>query len=102
MIRSARWFRNAAPAIGIGIAAGIALLASRTSEWLYGFLPFAFIPYLTLTVSKPRLPWNHDYRAPLLVLRSFTDLRAKVGSELPTDFGLGAGRLSYTWHLGDT
>lgn len=103
MIRLNRWTRRAAPVVGISIAAGAALIASMTSPWLYALALVGFGTYLTLTVAKPRVPWNHDYRAPLLVLRSFTDLRTKLGDELPTvEFALGGGgRLSFIWHMGE-
>lgn len=104
MIRLTRWIRFAAPLVGIGIAAVVMFIASRTSHWVYSLALVGFFVYMFMAVGKPRVPWGYDYRAPLLVLRSFTDERSKLGDQLPYGEFPSAGdgqQNPYVWQLGD-
>jgi hypothetical protein len=104
MIRLTRWLRFSAPLVGIGIAAIIAWIASRTWHWVFALMPLGFVVYMFLAVSKPRVPWHCDYRAPLLVLRSFTDERSKLGDQLPYGELPAAGdgqQNPYIWQISE-
>ena len=46
------------------------------------------------------VPWIYDFRPPILVFRSFSDERTRVGEVLEsTDFGPSPGRNPYIWQL---
>jgi len=86
MIRFTRRLHDAAlPAGVLFVIAGLVLF-SGSNGWA-GSILLLVAPhvYFGLRAPLPRIGWLNDYRAPLLVLRSFTDERTKRGPDLPAD-----------------
>lgn len=102
MVRLTRWRVRLAIPIALILGAGTFFLLQRFSVKI-GFgvaLPLGFVVYAILQKRLCRVPWVYDYRAPVLVLRSFSDDRAKLGDELPPgDYGGGGGRNPFIWQL---
>jgi hypothetical protein len=101
MIKTTRWIRFLALPITvlvISVAAWIAVGLFGRGGYVvvvFGMFLFAF-----LRVMHTRPAWGCDFRPPFLVLRSHSDLRTKLGDELPVgDDGMPDGRNPYIWQL---
>jgi hypothetical protein len=99
-----RWRIRLAIPIAIAVI-GLLILFTRTIGLGNVIAPImlilaGFIVYMLLDSRVCRVPWVYDYRPPILVLRSFSDERSKLGDELPTNvFDARGGKNPYVWQL---